>query len=362
MAATASVANKRGCCLRPCLQCRGLFVVTFARTPEAELAQARAIASAAAASGVGKVVVSAGDALGDGGRHHDLGGDSHAGDGNEHATDGSHNNHHGSDAQWRPLGIKHHVEQVRRVLVVRCGREAIPGSSCCRGVHTTNAARADVAVTRMPTAPAPAHECTQVFRGTPDLRCAFIHPAFFFESLVSKQGHARVTKTGAGERTTVHFELPLAPNVPIPMIASADVGRVAAALLADAAAHGAAFGVGAAGAVIPLAGDAVSPRQCAVAYTAAAGVSSEYTTVPEDWLEAQAEAAVAAATSEEEAAAAAERLPVARLVTAMYRWYAAGHPGHARDVVEVRKAFPHLEDVHQWMESTGVRLVHAATA
>jgi uncharacterized protein YbjT (DUF2867 family) len=143
--------------------------------------------------------------------------------------------------------------------------------------------------------------------------CAtFVRPTFFMENLVNFFA-PRV------EDGTLVFRLPLPAGVPLQMIATADVGEVAATALLDPDRIG--------GGRIEIAGDELTGEQIAAVHGGHAGLPARYEPIPLDAL----------ADNPDQAA--------------MFAWF-AHPPSYQADFAATRNLVPSVRNLATWLRST----------
>mmetsp|Transcript_13972 Transcript_13972/g.23304 ORF Transcript_13972/g.23304 Transcript_13972/m.23304 type:complete len:337 (-) Transcript_13972:559-1569(-) len=157
----------------------------------------------------------------------------------------------------------------------------------------------------------------------------YIHAAFFFENIATKRGTKRVKISKDGSQYT--FSIPLKKDMPIPFIASSDIGRFAAYILCNRDKF-------IASQVVPIAGDCISPQQFVDCFSRLTGKSALYEEFSLDFFRTLP-------------------IPGAELIVYMYEWYHRGHPGHERDPGATRRMCPAIMDCEGWMRAKGLDLI-----
>ncbi|WP_299957423.1 NmrA/HSCARG family protein [uncultured Modestobacter sp.] len=144
------------------------------------------------------------------------------------------------------------------------------------------------------------------------LPATFLRPVFFMENL-----------TGQGpsvEDGTLVVRLPLPGDVPVQMVAVADIGAAAAATLLDPSRVP--------GGAIELAGDELTGDQVAQVFGAAAGLPARYEALP-----------LAVLGGDED-------------MTAMFTWFTQ-RPAYQGDLAGTRALVPGVHDLDGWLVDTG---------
>lgn len=136
---------------------------------------------------------------------------------------------------------------------------------------------------------------------------AFVRPVFFMENLLYQ-----LPAPGAAEAV---IRLPMPGDVPLQLVAVADIGRVVAAVIADP--------LGPAGTAVEIAGDELTLEQVAAAVQAVTGVQTRYEPVPVAGLDADR--------------------------GAMFRWFAT-LPAYDADFERTRALDPGVLTLAQWLE------------
>lgn len=142
-----------------------------------------------------------------------------------------------------------------------------------------------------------------------DLHTTFIRPTFFMDNFAS---FSQPTMDG----DTLVVRLPLPAGVPLQMISTRDIGRVAAAALLDPESVP--------GGAIEIAGDEMTGEEMAAAFADAMGVSARYEPVPVDALPDEDQ-------------------------QKMFTWFAQ-RPAYRADKSLTRKLVPELHDLRSWIK------------
>lgn len=145
-----------------------------------------------------------------------------------------------------------------------------------------------------------------------DARVSVVRPVYFMENLA--------WSFPALEDGELVFRAPLAPGVPLQMIAVQDIGEMDAAVLlgqAEAPDGG-----------LEIAGDELTGEQIAAAFGDAAGLPARFEPIPLSALDGQDD------------------------MQRMYRWFAQT-PGYQADIEWVRTMDPGLLSFRQWLDAKG---------
>lgn len=140
------------------------------------------------------------------------------------------------------------------------------------------------------------------------LRHAFVRPVFFMENLASQ-----LPAAGAADAVV---RLPMPGDVPLQLVAVADVGRVVAALATD---PGRADGV-----AIEIAGDELTLEQIVAQISAATGVPTRFEQLPLDGLDDDR--------------------------ASMFRWFSAV-PAYQADFAATRALDPQVLSFGEWLDA-----------
>ncbi|CEM35089.1 unnamed protein product [Vitrella brassicaformis CCMP3155] len=179
-------------------------------------------------------------------------------------------------------------------------------------------------------------------------RIVFLHSAFFMENVVAKRGTKRVKVDH--DRRHYEFSVPLKQHMRVPMIGGDDIGKVAAAILADPerSLHDTDKIPFPSMWEIKIAGDAVTPQQFVDTFLRLKNRNrSEQDKVTGEYREFSLQFFRSLP------------IPGARLIVGMYEWYHRGCPGHERDPERCRQRFPMLRSLEQWMIDEGLALIEA---
>ncbi|GAA1559119.1 NmrA/HSCARG family protein [Brevibacterium picturae] len=141
------------------------------------------------------------------------------------------------------------------------------------------------------------------------LHTTFIRPAFFMDNFASFSQPAM-------EGDTLVVRLPLPGGVPLQMISTRDIGRVAAAALLEPASIP--------GGALEIAGDELTGEEVAAAFAEARGIPARYEPVP-----------VGTLTDEDQ--------------KMMFTWFAQ-LPAYRADMSLTRKLVPELHDLRSWIK------------
>jgi uncharacterized protein YbjT (DUF2867 family) len=145
------------------------------------------------------------------------------------------------------------------------------------------------------------------------LRTTFVRPTFFMENFASF--FAPQTEDGV-----VVLRAPLAPSVPLQMVAVDDIGAAAAAALLDPARVP--------GGAIEIAGDELTGEQVAAAFGADAGLPARFEPLPLDVLADDPDQ------------------------HAMFTWFTSP-PSYLADIEATRALVPDLKDFRAWLAGRG---------
>lgn len=142
-----------------------------------------------------------------------------------------------------------------------------------------------------------------------DLHTTFIRPTFFMDNFAS------FSQPAMDDDTRV-VRLPLPAGVPLQMISTHDIGRVAAAALFEPASIP--------GGAIEIAGDEMTGEEVAATFAEVMGIPARYEPVPVDTV------------SDEDQ-------------KKMFTWFAQS-PAYRADMKLTRMLVPELHDLHRWIE------------
>jgi uncharacterized protein YbjT (DUF2867 family) len=143
------------------------------------------------------------------------------------------------------------------------------------------------------------------------LHTTFVRPTFFMENFTR-------FLTPATEDGVVVLRAPLAPGVPLQMVAVDDIGLAAAAALLDPGRVP--------GGAIEIAGDELTGEQIAAAFGERAGLPSRFEPLPLDVLADDPDQ------------------------HAMFTWFTTP-PSYLADIAETRRLVPQLKDFRAWLEA-----------
>jgi len=135
-----------------------------------------------------------------------------------------------------------------------------------------------------------------------------IRPVFFMENLRAEAQDGRIV-----------LALPLPDGIPMQMVAAADIGRVASAVMLDA---------GWVGRSIEIAGDTRTGSEMAAAFGRAAGLPAEYRALPISVLDGDDD------------------------MRAMFSWFTEPHT-YAADFAATRALDPGVQDLEAWIAANG---------
>ena len=150
------------------------------------------------------------------------------------------------------------------------------------------------------------------------LRTTFVRPTFFMENFASYF-------TPETEDGVVVLRAPLAPGVPLQMVAVDDIGTAAtAALLDPASIPGGAIDPAAVPAAIEIAGDELTGEQVAAAFGDRAGLPARFEPLPLDVLADDPDQ------------------------QSMFTWFTTP-PAYRADITATRRLVPDLKDFRAWL-------------